>query len=120
MPGHSTITSKVSPTARHYRSKSVSLGRVEFTRWDINLRQQIRLQHVLRRRRDEMPALTTNTTEGFAFTIDVNLDGTTTVTNFSPQTSVVPATGPPAIPGTLSLMAAGFGIWAVFASWLQR
>src|SRR5271166_2994166 len=29
------------------------------------------------------PVLTANTTEGFAFTVDVNLDGTTTVTNFS-------------------------------------
>ena len=29
-----------------------------------------------------MPALTTDTTDGFAFTVDVNLDGTTTVTNF--------------------------------------
>ena len=40
-----------------------------------------------------MPVLTTDTTDGFAFTIDVNLDGTTTVTNFSAQTTVVPATG---------------------------
>jgi spore coat protein U-like protein len=39
-----------------------------------------------------IPALTNNTTEGFAFTIGVNLDGTTTVTNFSPQTTVVPET----------------------------
>jgi len=30
-----------------------------------------------------IPALTTDTTDGFAFTVDVNLDGTTTVTNFS-------------------------------------
>lgn len=38
------------------------------------------------------PVLTTNTTDGFAFTIDVNLDGTTTVANFSTQTTVsVPA-----------------------------
>jgi spore coat protein U-like protein len=68
-----------------------------------------------------IPVLTTNTTEGFAFTIDVNLDATTTVTNFSPQTTVVPATVP-AIPepDTLSLMAAGLGIWLVFASWFQR
>ena len=42
-----------------------------------------------------MPTLTTNTTEGFAATIDVNLDGTTTVADFSAQTAVVPATAPP-------------------------
>jgi hypothetical protein len=35
-----------------------------------------------------IPALTTDLVDGFAATIDVNLDGTTTVTNFSPQTSV--------------------------------
>ena len=37
-----------------------------------------------------IPTLTTNTAAGFAFTIDVNLDGTTTVTNYSAQTNVVP------------------------------
>ena len=58
-----------------------------------------------------MPILTTNTTEGFAATIDVNLDGTTTVTNFSGQTAVVPATAP-AIPepGTFPLMTTSLGI----------
>jgi len=34
------------------------------------------------------PVLTSDTTDGFAFTIDVNLDGTTTVTGYSPQTTV--------------------------------
>ena len=58
-----------------------------------------------------MPILTANTTEGFAATIDVNLDGTTTVTNFSGQTAVVPATAP-AIPepGTFPLMTTSLGI----------
>jgi len=37
------------------------------------------------------PVLTTDTTDGFAFTIDVNLDGSTTVNNFSPETTVVAA-----------------------------
>jgi hypothetical protein len=45
-----------------------------------------------------IPALTTDTIDGFAFTVDVNLDGTTTVTNSSAQTTVVPTTGPSAIP----------------------
>ena len=37
-----------------------------------------------------MPVLTSNVTEGFAATVDVNLDGSTTVTNSSSETSVVP------------------------------
>ena len=39
-----------------------------------------------------IPALTTDTTDGFAFTTVVNLDGTTTLTDLSSQTSVVPET----------------------------
>jgi hypothetical protein len=39
-----------------------------------------------------IPALTTDLVDGFAATIDVNLDGTTTVNNFSTQTTVEPAT----------------------------
>src|SRR5271167_1869180 len=35
-----------------------------------------------------IPALTTDTIDGFAFTVDVNLDGTTTVTDLSSQTEV--------------------------------
>jgi hypothetical protein len=35
-----------------------------------------------------VPALTTDATEGFAFKVDVNLDGTPRVTNFSAPTSV--------------------------------
>ena len=68
-----------------------------------------------------MPALTTDTTDGFAFTVDVNLDGTTTVTNFSAQTTVVPA-ATPAVPepGTLPLMAAGIGLWLAFRFQRQR
>jgi hypothetical protein len=38
-----------------------------------------------------MPVLTTDTTFGTAFTIDVNLDGSTTVTDNSAQTNVTPA-----------------------------
>jgi hypothetical protein len=61
-----------------------------------------------------IPALTTNTTEGFAFTIDVNLDGTKTVTNFSPETTVVPETVPVPAPvigvGLPAFLAIG-GVW---------
>ena len=54
-----------------------------------------------------IPIFTTNTTEGFAFIIDVNLDGTTTVTNFSAQTTVVPITGAIPEPSTLALLGIG-------------
>jgi PEP-CTERM motif len=67
-----------------------------------------------------MPALTTDTTDGFAFTVDVNLDGTTTVTNFSTQTTVVPVTPAVPEPGTLPLIAVGIGLWLAFRLRLQR
>jgi hypothetical protein len=35
-----------------------------------------------------MPVLTSDTTDGYAFTIGVNLDGSTTVTNFSTETTI--------------------------------
>ena len=61
------------------------------------------------------PALTTNTTDGYAVTIDVNLNGTTTVTNFSTQAGVNPLQGASPVPEpnevalTLGLLAlAGF------------
>jgi len=54
------------------------------------------------------PALTSDTTDGFAFTINVNLDGSTTVTNYSAQATVTQMTGPSGPsgvpePGTLAL-----------------
>jgi PEP-CTERM motif len=62
-----------------------------------------------------IPVLTTDTIDGFAFTVDVNLDGTTTVTNSSAQTTVVPATTPAVPePGTLPLMAGGISLWLAF------
>ena len=67
-----------------------------------------------------MPVLTTDTTDGFAFTVDVNLDGTTTVTNFSAQTTVVPATPAVPEPGTLPLMTIGIGLWLAFRFRRQR
>ena len=55
-----------------------------------------------------IPALTTDTTDGFAFTVGVNLDGTTTVSNFSSQTTVAPATTS-ATPEPGSLVLVGMG-----------
>jgi hypothetical protein len=49
-----------------------------------------------------VPALTTGKTFGVGFTVDVNLDGTTTVTNFSPETNVTVSTLPE--PGSLVLL----------------
>jgi hypothetical protein len=40
------------------------------------------------------PVLTTDTTDGFAFVVDVNLDGTTTVTNFSNEATVTQCAAP--------------------------
>ena len=59
-----------------------------------------------------MPVLTTDTTNGYTFTIDVGLDGSTTVNNFSPQTTIgtggttPPTSGVPE-PGSFALMAVG-------------
>lgn len=58
------------------------------------------------------PTLTSDTTDGFAFTVDVNLDGSTTVTNYSSETGVVAATGPVSAvpePGNVALIGLGLG-----------
>ena len=50
-------------------------------------------------------ALTSDAVNGFAVNIDVNLDGSTTVNNFSSQTTVAPVTsGSTPEPGTLTLI----------------
>jgi PEP-CTERM motif len=65
-----------------------------------------------------IPTLTTDTTDGFAFTINVNFDGTTTVTNYSSQTSVNPLNGAATPePSTLALIGIG-GV--VFAGFVRR
>jgi hypothetical protein len=62
-----------------------------------------------------IPTLTTDTTDGFAFTVDVNLDGSTTVTNFSTQTGVVPQGGS-AVPEPNSLGLVLLGAMGLVAS----
>ena len=54
-----------------------------------------------------IPVLTADTTDGFAFTVDVNLDGTTTVSNFSSQTDIGPETGVAPEPSSLALTGGG-------------
>jgi len=51
-----------------------------------------------------IPTLTADTTDGFAFTVGVNLDGSTTVTPFSSQTTVVPAVATVPEPDSLTLV----------------
>ena len=53
-----------------------------------------------------VPVLTTDTTDGFAATLSVNLDGTTSVTDPSTQTSVVSSVAAPE-PASLVLLATG-------------
>jgi len=66
-----------------------------------------------------VPTLTTDLTDGFAATIDVNLDGTTTVTNFSPQTTVSVVNTVPEAGGWLSLAISVLGV-TILAVWQRR
>lgn len=69
-----------------------------------------------------VPTLTNDTAEGFAFTVDVNLDGTTTVTDSSPQTIITPETAAPE-PGTVAQWACAVALWIMFrivALWRHR
>jgi len=70
-----------------------------------------------------VPVLTSDTTDGFAFTVDVNLNGTTTVTNSSAQTTIVAAGGGGAVtpePRSLALMPLAGGFWLLFSFGLRR
>ena len=48
-----------------------------------------------------IPALTTDTTDGFASLVNINLDGTTTLTNYSTETTVVPEPASVLLLGTM-------------------
>jgi hypothetical protein len=55
-----------------------------------------------------LPTLTSDTADGFAFIVNVNLDGTTTLNNFSLETNVVPLAT--AVPEPSSLLPIGLAI----------
>lgn len=59
------------------------------------------------------PALTTDITDGFAVTVGVNLDGSTTVTNFSSQTSVATVSNAPEPGGMRTMIITVVGILLV-------
>jgi hypothetical protein len=55
-----------------------------------------------------IPVLTSDLTDGYALTADINLDGTTTITNYSSQLTVTnPVTVTAAEPSTLLLLCSG-------------
>jgi len=56
-----------------------------------------------------VPVLTDDTTNGIALTVDVNLDGTTTLTDYSTQTEIEQASPIPE-PSTMSLLALGISL----------
>ena len=67
-----------------------------------------------------VPALTNNLTDGFAFKVDVNSDGTTTVTSFSDQTTVVPAVDAVPEPSSFVLIGTALVCCMVLRLWRQQ
>jgi hypothetical protein len=65
-----------------------------------------------------VPVLTSDTTDGFAFTVGVNLDGTTTGNNFSPETSVGTANAVPEPSGVVLIGTSVALMGALF--WFKR
>jgi hypothetical protein len=60
-----------------------------------------------------IPVLTNDMTDGFAFIVNVNLDGTTTTTNYSDQTNVEPPASATPEPNPFLLFITGLAILAV-------
>lgn len=67
-----------------------------------------------------IPALTTDTADGFALTVAVNLDGTTTVNNLSSQTEVGSATSSVPEPTSLPLMVMAIAVLVMLRFRQQR
>lgn len=57
-----------------------------------------------------MPALTTDLFDGYAATISINLDGSTTVSNSSMQTTITPVGDPDSAPEPRDLVLTGIGL----------
>ncbi len=60
------------------------------------------------------PVLTTDTTDGFAFKVDVNLDGTATLSNFSSESSINTVSAVPE-PNSFALVALAVAIFRLSA-----
>lgn len=67
-----------------------------------------------------IPALTNDTTDGFGFIVNVNPDGSTTVTDYSDQTTVEPETGATTTPEPGSLLLVATGLIMIAALRLRR
>ena len=63
------------------------------------------------------PILTSNTVDGFAYVVDINLDGTTTAIDYLPATTTVPE---PTSAGLLSLGIVALLVIAAFSSRARR
>jgi hypothetical protein len=62
-----------------------------------------------------IPVLTNDMTDGFAFLVNINLDGSTTTTNYSDQINVEPLSSAIPEPNNLLLVATGLTILGVMS-----
>jgi len=67
-----------------------------------------------------VPVLTTETTDGFAATIGVNLDGSTTVADFSTQTTIDPVMNERPEPSSLALLGTALTCCGALRFWRER